>query len=103
MSSLIERFQQEIERGRATRLAHEQNIALDPNDPANRAKIKAARTFHRKVGVIFALVGAAMIGLTYGFFIYTGDLYLILGLLGCVALFFGLYQTVVGKAVGKSI
>ena len=103
MSSLIERFQQEIERGRATRLAHEQNIALDPNDQANLAKIRESKRFYRKVGACFVLIGAAMVGLTYGFYVYVGDLYLILGLLGIIAFVFGLYQTIVGKAVGKSI
>lgn len=102
MSSLIEKFQQEIEKGQAERMAHEQNVALDERDPANAAKIREAKIFYRKVGVCFALVGAAMLGLTYGFYAYAGDLYLILGLLGSIAFVFGLYQTIAGKAVGKS-
>lgn len=102
MSSFIEKFQQEIEKGQAERSAHEQNISLDECDPGNAAKISEAKMFYRKVGACFVLIGAAMVGLTYGFYVYTGDLYLILGLLGVVAFVFGLYQTVVGKAVGKS-
>lgn len=101
MSSLIEKFQQEIKKGQAERLTYEQDMALDPNNPANLAKIRAAKMFHRKVGAGIALLGLGLVVATYGFYIYNGDLYLILGLLGVVALLFGSYQTVVGKAISK--
>ncbi len=101
MSSLIEKFQQEIEKGQAERLAYEQDIMLNPNNPANLAKIRAAKMFHRKVGAGIALLGLALISVTYGFYIYSGDLYLILGLLGIVALCFGACQTVVGKTISN--
>lgn len=46
-------------------MKNEQDIRLDGRDPANAEKIKEAKRFRRKVGVIFALLGAAMVGLTY--------------------------------------
>jgi hypothetical protein len=57
MSSLIERFQQEIEKGQAERLAHEQNIALDPKDPVNRAEIRESRMFIAKSARLSRLSG----------------------------------------------
>ena len=98
MNGLVEKLQREIEKGQAEQRMYEENVRLAASDPANAVRLREAKKFHRKVGTALAALGAATLATIYVFFFYTGDLYLVLGLLGAVALGGGLYQIVVGKA-----
>lgn len=102
MANLMEKLKAEYEKAQQERLAHEQNAALDTNDPANAEKVKQAKSFHRTVGAGIAAFGLAMCAVFYGFYAYEGSFYIGIALLGIVCLIAGLIQFIMGKPLVKA-